>query len=70
MKLCNYTELFWLGDSIGTFGPRIKLPPAHLSIIQGGGFTLSISIAEHQAGKLWIPIFSLWFDSTGNRTQV
>ena len=39
------------------FGLRVKLPPAHLSTTHGGGFTLSLLIAERQAGKLWIPIF-------------
>ena len=27
-------------------------------------------IAERQAGKLWIPIFIIWFNAFGNRTQV
>ena len=26
----------------GPFGLRVKLPPAHLSITRGGGFTLSV----------------------------
>ena len=36
----------------GRFGLRVKLPPAHLSTTQGGGFTLSLLNAERQAGKL------------------
>ena len=36
----------------GPFGLRVKLPPAHLSTTHGGGFTLSLLIAERQAGKL------------------
>ena len=35
----------------GPFGLRVKLPPAHLFTTHGGGFTLSIFIAERQAGK-------------------
>ena len=41
----------------GPFGLRVKLPPAHLCTTHGGSFTLSLLIAERQAGKLWIPIF-------------
>ena len=35
-----------------SFSLRVKLPPAHLSTTHGGGFTLSLFIAERQAGKL------------------
>ena len=38
-----------------SFGFRIKLPPAHLPTTHGIGLTLSN--AECQARKLWIPIF-------------
>ena len=31
---------------------QVNLPPAHLSTAQGGGFTLSLFIAERQVGKL------------------
>ena len=53
------------------FESSCHLPSAHLSITHGGGFIMSLYIAERQAGKLWIPIlYSLRFDPTGNHTKV
>ena len=40
-----------------TCGLRVKLPPAHLSTTHGEKFTLSLFIAELQAGKLQIQNF-------------
>ena len=51
----------------GIFGPRVKLPPAHLSSTLGRGFILSLLIAERQAEIAMKSIFySPWFDPTGN----
>ena len=51
----------------GLFGLRVKLPPVYHTRwrLQTVPFN-----AERQAGKLRIPIFSLWFDQNGNRTPV
>ena len=62
-----FTKLPWLGESEGIFDRRDKLPPAHLLIMQGGGFILSLLIAERQARLLSIPVFIVfWFNPTGN----
>ena len=51
-----FTKLHWTGDSEGTFGLKVKLPPAHQSTTHGGGFTPFLFIAKRQTGKMCIPI--------------
>ena len=52
----------------GPFGIRVKLPPVFHTRRKLQSVPL---IAEHQAGKLVnTNFYTLWFDPTGNRTQV
>ena len=41
----------------GPVGLRVKLPPVYLSTAPGGGFELSLCIAERLARKLYLTIF-------------
>ena len=67
----------WLGWKTAKepFGFRIKLPPAHLFITHGGGFTLFLFIAVRQSEKLGLRtsfynLYIRWFDPAEKRTRV
>ena len=72
-KCILFTKLPWPRDSQGIFlifESRCQ-PPAHPSTSHNGGFTLSLLIAERQAGIAMITSFySVWFDPTGNQNRV
>ena len=55
-----FTKLLGQESGKGPRGLCVKLPPATLSTAHGGGFTLSLFIAERQAGKLQILIFIIF----------
>ena len=70
---CNYiffTKLPWPGDSEGTF--RSSSQAATCPSVYHTRWRLHTVplIAERQAGSCEYQFFSLWFDSTGNRTRV
>ena len=49
----------------GFFSLQVKLPPAHLSITLGGGFTLSLLLLNVKCREAAnIKFYSLWFDLT------
>ena len=54
------------------FGLQVKLPPAHLSTTHGGGFTLLSPFNCWASSRKTVNtnFYSLWFDSTENRTRV
>ena len=47
-----FTKLLWPGDSKGTYLSSEQAATCHLSTTHGGGFTVSLLIAENQAGNL------------------
>ena len=72
-KCILFTKLPWPRDSQGIFSifeSRCQ-PPAHPSTTHDGGFTLSLLIAERQAGiAMNTSFYSVWFDPTGNQYRV
>ena len=55
----------------GPFGLWVKLPQADLSTTYGGGFTLSFyNYLTSSREAVNTNFYSVWFDPTGNRTQV
>ena len=62
----------WLDQKTanGPFGLQVKLPPAHLSTIDGGGFTLSLLLLNVKQGSCDYQFYCPSFDRIWNRTRV
>ena len=65
-----FAKLSCQGDRDGTFGLRVKLPPAHLFTTHSGVFTLSVTMLNVIRKAADYDFCSLWFDQTGNRIRL
>ena len=62
-----FTRSPWPGDSEGTFGVRVNLPPAYQT--RWRLHTVSFMLNVNQ-GNCRYQFCSLWFNPTGNRTHI